>query len=105
MTDPGQLNRRLTLEAPVEADDGAGGVARGFTAVATLWAQVTPVAARGEVVADALGATITHRIALRYSPDITLRHRLRDGARIYRIVAMRERHRRFLDLDAEERTD
>ena len=105
MTDPGQLNRRLTLEAPVDTDDGAGGVIRGFAAVATLWAQVTPVAARGEVSADALGASVTHRIALRYSADITLRHRLRDGARIYRIVAMRERHRRFLDIDAEQRTD
>jgi SPP1 family predicted phage head-tail adaptor len=105
MTDPGQLNRRLTLEAPVETDDGAGGVARSFTAVATLWAEVTPVAARGEVQAAALGATVTHRIALRFRADITLRHRLRDGARIYRIVAIRERHRRFLDIDAEERTD
>jgi SPP1 family predicted phage head-tail adaptor len=105
MTDPGQLNRRLTLEAPVDTDDGAGGVIRSFAAVATLWAQVEPVSARGEVAAAALGAIITHRIALRYSADITLRHRLRDGARIYRIVAMRERHRRFLDIDAEERTD
>jgi SPP1 family predicted phage head-tail adaptor len=105
MTDPGQLNRRLTLEAPVETDDGAGGVARSFTAVATLWAEVTPVAARGEVQAAALGATVTHRIALRFRADITLRHRLRDGARVFRIVAMRERHRRFLDIDAEERTD
>jgi SPP1 family predicted phage head-tail adaptor len=105
MIDPGQLNRRLTLEAPVDIDDGAGGVIRSFAAVATLWAQVEPVSARGEVAADALGASVTHRIALRYSSDITLRHRLRDGARIYRIVAMRERHRRFLDIDAEERTD
>jgi SPP1 family predicted phage head-tail adaptor len=105
MTDPGQLNRRLTLEAPVDIDDGAGGVIRSFAAVATLWAQVAPVAARGEVQAAALGGIVTHRIALRYSADITLRHRLRDGARIFRIVAMRERHRRFLDIDAEERTD
>jgi head-tail adaptor len=68
-------------------------------------AEVTPVAARGEVQAAALGATVTHRIALRFRADITLRHRLRDGARVFRIVAMRERHRRFLDIDAEERTD
>jgi head-tail adaptor len=57
------------------------------------------------VQAAALGATVTHRIALRFRADITLRHRLRDGARVFRIVAMRERHRRFLDIDAEERTD
>jgi SPP1 family predicted phage head-tail adaptor len=105
MTAPGQLNRRLTLEEPVETPDGAGGVTRGYATVATLWAQVTPVAARGAVEAAALGAAVTHRIAIRYSPDVSLRHRFRDGARVFRFVAMRERHRRFLDIDAEERTD
>jgi SPP1 family predicted phage head-tail adaptor len=105
MTDPGKLNRRLVLEVPLETADGSGGVTRSYAAVATLWAQVEPVAARGDVDAAALGAVITHRIQVRYNPDITLRHRFRDGARIFRIVAMRERAKRFLDIDAEERTD
>jgi SPP1 family predicted phage head-tail adaptor len=105
MTDPGKLNRRLTLEAPVETPDGAGGVTRGYTSVATLWASVAPASARGGVEAHAHGATITHHIQVRYSADITLRHRFRDGARLFRIVSMRERHKRFLDIDAEERTD
>ena len=103
--DPGQLNRRLVLEAPIESNDGAGGVTRSFATVATLWASVEPASARGVVVADALGATVTHRIRIRYSADITLRHRFRDGEQIFRIVAMRERDRRFLDIDAEQRTD
>ena len=106
MIDPGALNRRLTLEAPIESDDGAGGVTRSFSTVATLWASVTPVAAREAVEGGALGATVTHRIGIRFRADITLRHRFRDGARIFRIVAMRERgKRRFLDIDAQERTD
>jgi SPP1 family predicted phage head-tail adaptor len=105
MTDPGRLNRRLVLEAPVEAADGAGGVTRSHAAVAALWAQVTPVAARGAIEASALGATVTHRIRIRRRSDLTLRHRLRDGVRVFRIVAMHESAGRFLDIDAEERTD
>jgi SPP1 family predicted phage head-tail adaptor len=106
MTDPGQLNRRLTLEAPAESADGSGGVTRSYEAIATLWASVEPVSARADVAADALGASITHRVRIRFSTDITLRHRFRDGDRIYRIVAIRERDkRRFLDIDAEQRTD
>jgi SPP1 family predicted phage head-tail adaptor len=105
MTDPGRLNRRLTLEAPVESADGAGGVTRSYSAVTTLWASVEPIAARGDVDAAARGAIVTHRIRIRYRADVTLRHRLREGARIFRIVAMRERNKRFLDIDAEERTD
>ncbi|MBM3529052.1 MAG: head-tail adaptor protein [Alphaproteobacteria bacterium] len=105
MTDPGRLNRRLALEAPVETPDGAGGVTRTYETAATLWASVEAVAARGAVEAGALGANVTHRIRIRFSPDITVRHRFRDGARVYRIASLRVRDRRFVDIDAEERTD
>ena len=92
------------LEAPTETADGAGGVVRGYEPVATLWASVEPIAARGDVVAAQLGATVTHRIVVRYSADITTRHRFRDGARVFRIVTIRERGKRLLDIQAEERT-
>ena len=35
MTGPSDLNRRLVLEAPAEADDGAGGVTRLYDVVTT----------------------------------------------------------------------
>jgi SPP1 family predicted phage head-tail adaptor len=105
MTDPGALNRRLTLEAPVEVADGAGGVTRSYAVAATLWASVEPVSARGAVEAEALGANVSHRIRIRTRADLTLRHRFRDGATVYRIVALRARDKRFLDIDAEQRTD
>ena len=103
--DPGMLNRRLVLEAPDESADGAGGVVRTYDTVATLWASVEPVAARGDVVATQLGATVTHRIVVRYRTGITTRHRFRPGTRLYRIVAVRERDKRWLEIQAEERID
>ncbi len=42
MTGAGDLNRRLLLEAPVETDDGAGGVTLLYDVVTVLWAQVLP---------------------------------------------------------------
>ena len=106
MTGPGDLNRRLVLEAPVESADGAGGVIRSYTPVTTLWASVEPVSARGEVVADARGATITHRIVIRRHAAVTTRHRFVEGASVYRIVTLREDgSRRFLVIGAEQRTD
>jgi SPP1 family predicted phage head-tail adaptor len=103
--DPGALNRRLVLEAPDETADGAGGFVRDYETVGTLWASVEPTAARGDVVAAQPGATVTHRIAVRYSADISTRHRFRDGARVYRIVTIRERGKRWLDIQAEARVD
>jgi SPP1 family predicted phage head-tail adaptor len=105
MSATGRLNRRLTLEAPVETPDGAGGVARTYEAVATLWAAVEPETARGGLDADARGATVTHRITIRMRDGLTTRHRLRDGARLYRIVSLREESAGFLSIRAEQRTD
>ena len=106
MTAPGDLNRRLLLQAPVDADDGAGGVSRSYQAVTTLWAQVVPVSARADVAADSLGAALRTRIVIRWRDDVTTRHRLQDGERIYRILSSRESaDRRFLEISAEERED
>ncbi|HZP70639.1 MAG TPA: phage head closure protein [Pseudolabrys sp.] len=102
LKDIGALDRRLTLEAPAETPDGAGGVTRGYADEATLWAQVTPLSARADVVAQGAGAALCVRIVIRARAGISTRHRLRDGTRLYRIVAWREsENRRFLDIDAE----
>ena len=106
MTQIGDLNRRLMLQAPVEADDGEGGVARGFADVGALWAQVTPLGSRADVAADSLGAANRYAIVIRARDDVTTRHVFQDGAATYRVVAARlSADRRFLEIDAEERED
>lgn len=104
MSNPGLLRRRLTLEAPVENADGAGGVTRSYEAVATLWGEVTPVSAARSIEAERLAARVTHRIAIRFADDITTKHRLRDGDRVLRIVSIRDRdgRKRFQQIEAEE---
>lgn len=106
MTAPGELDRRLRLEAPVETADGAGGVTRSYAPVTTLWAKVEPVSAHGVTVADAPGATVTHRIIVRVRSGIATRHRFVEGTTIYRIVTIRDdATRRFLVIGAEVRED
>ena len=106
MTDIGDLNRRLVLEAPVETDDGAGGVTHSYQTVTTLWAQVVPLAARADIAAGSLGASLRTRIVIRARDDVSTRHRLQDGEHVYRVIAARlSADRRFLEIDAEERED
>lgn len=99
-----RMRRRLVLEAPSESADGAGGVVRGFAAVATVWAAVEPVAARADVTADRSGQRITHRIAIRRRDDITAAHRLVEGARVFEIRAIVDPGEagRYLEIEAEE---
>jgi head-tail adaptor len=110
MIDPGRLKTRLLIQSPDETGDGQGGVVRSYTTLATAWAEVAPLAARaaagGGVEADAEGATAKYRILLRSNFSLTLQHRLVDGARIYRIAAIRDRDdRRFIEVDAELRVE
>ncbi|MGM4921689.1 head-tail adaptor protein [Tardiphaga sp. 804_B3_N1_9] len=106
MIDPGRLKTRLVIEAPIEADDGQGGVARSYSAVTTIWAAVLPARMTHAVEADADGALVHLRIILRSGFALTLRHRFVDGAKIYRITALREiDDRRFVEIDAEWRID
>lgn len=106
MIDPGILNRRLTLEAPADVPDGQGGFGRNYSAVSTIWASVMPAGARDAFDADARGANVSHRIVMRRNAAVTLRHRLRDGAAIFHLIAMREdASRQFLHIDASKRID
>lgn len=106
MIDPGALKARLTLEAPVETDDGQGGVIRDYATFAKVWAQVTPLGARRDVAADADGAAVRYRIVVRCGYVLTLQHRLVDGARIYRILSFHERDNgRFIEIEAELRVE
>jgi SPP1 family predicted phage head-tail adaptor len=106
MTVAGDLNRRLALLAPVETDDGAGGVTRSYETAAMVWAQVLPLAARADMAAGSLGAALRARIVIRYRDDVTTRHRFQDGTHVYRILAARRSSdRRFLEVEAEERED
>ena len=100
--DPGRLNRRVVLEAPVEVPDGAGGVTRGYSEVGKIWAEVTPLPTRGDVVADASGATANWRILVRAGSAITTQHRLRDGARVFALASIIDLDGRYLDIRATE---
>jgi SPP1 family predicted phage head-tail adaptor len=98
----GRLKTRLLLQAPSETADGQGGVNRTYESVATVWAAVTPLAARESVEADAPGAMQRVRIVLRDEFALTPGHRLIDGARVYRITGLTTRER-FIEIDAEYR--
>ena len=104
MTEIGDLNRRLVLEAPSDVPDGAGGVTRSYATATIVWAQLSPIAAHSELAADALGVAVTHKIVIRAGRSVSAPHRFRDGARIFQVVSWRESaDRRFTEIAAQER--
>jgi SPP1 family predicted phage head-tail adaptor len=86
----GKLRHRLTLEAPVELADGAGGVARSWIPEGQIWAAIEPMGANDTVVADSRLGALSHRVTLRHRGDLTLNHRFRLGVRVFFIRALRD---------------
>ncbi|MEW2913338.1 head-tail adaptor protein [Leisingera sp. JC11] len=92
MKRPPNLTRKLVLEDPQRAPDGAGGYAETWVALGTHWAEVKSLS--GRLNSDSLSLQ-KYRITLRASPDGFASRprpdqRFRDGSRLYRIDAVAE---------------
>jgi len=107
VTGAGELRWRVAVEAPLGEPDDQGGEVRTYASVATVRAAIIPLAAEAErIEADASGAVQRFRILVRAPLELTLRHRLSEGGRIYRIAGFRESaDRRFIEIAAERRID
>jgi head-tail adaptor len=90
------LNRALTLEGPVTVPDGAGGYAKSWTALGTLWAEVLTGSGRDTAGEDLTLSTVPYRIIVRAAPfgapsRPVPQQRFREGPRIFRILAVGEK--------------
>ncbi len=106
MTAIAKLRHRLTLEAPEDEPDGAGGVVRVWSPLGQVWAAIEPLGMGEATIADKRVGALTHRITLRHRDGLTLNHRFKLGNRVFMPRAMRDRGEdgRFLEcLAGEER--
>lgn len=90
------LRRRLLLETPERLPDGAGGFTRAWLTLGALWAEVTPLQGRDIAAGGASMSQTGHRIVTRAAPEGSAMRprpdqRLREGARIFTILAVTER--------------
>lgn len=91
------LRTRLVAQAPVDTPDDTGAFTRSWTSVATLWAEVVPLAATQQFVAESIEVEISHHVTIRFRVDVVngMRFLLGDRALLIRAVTdpeMRGRH-------------
>lgn len=102
-----RFKERVTIQQMTTTPDGGGGVNETWGALAEVWAAVEPLNGAERWKAEQLQSLITHRVVIRYRPDITVQMRMRllYGARILEITGItdpEERHE-YLELMCEER--
>ena len=90
MTKIGELNRRVTLEAPVTVSDGAGGTTVSWQPVAKLWAEVQSRLGDKRQWAEALTSEATHIIRIRRTKTLGSNMRFTEGTRIFEIRSVIE---------------
>ncbi len=100
----GALRHRVTLEAPIDTPDGAGGFARSFAPVADLWARVAPGGAREDFIEQRAEKATNHSVTIRWREDVAKDMRFVHRGRKLRIqsVVDPDERRRFLVCQCEE---
>ncbi|MFY0632978.1 MAG: head-tail adaptor protein [Vannielia sp.] len=93
------LNRKLVLETPERLPDGSGGWSQSWAELGQLWAEVKSGSGRERADEFLTVSSVPYRITVRAAPPgATSRprpeQRFREGARIYRILAVAERDAR-----------
>lgn len=102
--EPGWIAHRISIERAETVPDGAGGSTATWSVLATVWAAVEPVAARGDTGGDRLGSRVTHRVTIRHRGDVAAGMRIRHRGRLLTIetVVDPDERRRFLLIEASE---
>lgn len=89
MIDPGQMNRRVTIEtAGAPTPDGGGGWTPGTPTTLETWAYVEPLGGDEQVQAMQTGMQRPHRFTMRYRDDLTGAQILLYGARRFDVKSV-----------------
>lgn len=102
----GKLRHRITFQEHLKTPDGYKGHTVEWTNFATVWASVEPLSGREYFFSHQVKADVTHRVKIRYRDDITVKMRIKFGARalaIESILDIKERHEVLEILCREEK--
>lgn len=102
----GALRHRLRLEAPVDADDGAGGFSRSYRTVNSIWAQVSATSASQQFSEQKFEQASSYQVVIRWRADIAagMRFVFRDRLLLIQTFSDPDGRRRFLTCACEEIT-
>jgi len=100
----GRLRRRLTLERPVDAPDGQGGVNRVWEEAAVVWGALEPIQGEESYTAGRIAGRSRVRLTIRFRPDVTTAWRAREQERIFNFANVfdPDGRRNRLQIEAEE---
>lgn len=99
----GTMRKRFTIQALPRTRDAYGQISETWSDVRTVWGSLEPLVGRELLAAQEVKAATTHRVRIRFIPDVrvTPRHRfyIASENRIFNITAPLKVAERNFDLE------
>ena len=83
----GDLRHRMDWQSPRRVSDGAGGWTTTYETLVRTWVAIWPIRANELVASGQRSLEVTHKIRMRYRPEITTDWRGKFGSRYFSIVS------------------
>lgn len=103
----GRMDERVTLSGPTRSDDGEGGTTSEYGPLVPAVVPAAIESLRGveRFQAASSETTVTHKVLIRWHPDVTARTRMTWGARVLEVVGppVEVGRRRLLECYCAER--
>lgn len=96
---PGNLNKRITLQQQTEEQDASGQLLDNWADIATVWAAIEPLSGREFFAAQQVNSEVTTKIRIRYRDGIKAYMRIKYGERIFDIQSVidpKEQHKELV---------
>lgn len=90
MIRPGELRERVTVQVASGTTNALGETVLAWSDSSAVWASVEGVSAREALLAGQQDAAVTHKVRLRYLPELTSRERFAWRGRTLEIVSLLE---------------
>ncbi|MGC6407561.1 phage head closure protein [Bisgaard Taxon 45] len=103
----GKLRHRITLQKQVNTLNEYGATVTKWGKVATIWAEIKPLAGREYFSAQQVQSEITTQIFIRYLPGVLPTMRVKFGSRFFEIISVINANERniYLQLMCKEKID
>ena len=86
----GDLRHRITFEKEVKVPDGFKGNVITWQPVCVVWASVEPLSSKEQFYAHQIQAETTHKVRIRYRPDVTEAMRILHRERVLLIEGIQD---------------
>lgn len=87
----GQLRERVTIQSATETADGQGGLAKAWTALATVWANVVAAGpGRESLATSAVRPILNYAVTIRRRTDVTPQMRVVWGDKTLQVEGVRD---------------